>query len=150
MKPSSRFVAVAQWVAPVVVLAFAVAGRGLFGSVLGWFAVIFFWASPVLLIALYIPPILTRFDREVRAAKKERAAYSVTTSLVWTGLVVAGFGVVDGGDDGITGSVLTAWGVLDNDASMALAYAGWAAACIALAASFALAVVGVVLSRRAA
>lgn len=147
MKPSSRFVAIVHWIAPVVLMLFLAFGRGLFGAPMGWMLAIVVWTAPLTLPALYIPPILTLFDRDVRTTKRARTAYSVATIGLWLSLIVLTFALVDGGDDGTYGSVLTTWGASD-DVSGALTVWSIFVAAIALVAAFVLAVIGIVLSRQ--
>lgn len=147
---SGRFVFLAQWVLPFLLLLFLVVGRGLVGSPLGWMAVIGIWVGLPVLIALYLPPLLTVFDRDVRATKATRTAYSIATGVLWIALVVTALAVVDGGDDGTSGSALTVWtgGGLSAGASYALMTVAGLVATAALVISFVLAIVGIVWARR--
>lgn len=146
---SGRFVFVAQWVLAAVLPFFLLFGRGLVGSPLGWMAFIGIWIGLPLLAAMYVPPVLTLFDREVRAAKATRLAYSIATWVLWGSLVVTALAVVDGGDDGAAGSALTVWtgGAFSIDASEQLMLIGGSVSLVALAATVVIAIVGIVRSR---
>ena len=148
---SGRFVFRAQWVLPVLLTLFLLFGRGLVGSPLGWMAFIGIWIAFPLLIAMYVPPLLTLADREVRAAGATRRAYSIASWVLWVALVVTALTVVDGGDSGEVGSALTVWTgeALSSEASMTLMIVGGLVSLTALAVTFVLAILGIVRSRSA-
>lgn len=149
---SGRFVFVAQWVAALVLPLFAIIGRGLIGSPLGWMMVIGIWFGLFGILAMYIPPILTLFDGEVRRQRATRRAYTVSTWVVWIALLVLAVTVVDGGDSGTVGSALTVWtgGAVSDDVSNGIAMVALLVASVALAAACVLAIVGIVRSAKAA
>lgn len=148
---SGRFVFRAQWVLPVLLTLFLLFGRGLVGSPLGWMAFIGIWIAFPLLIAMYVPPLLTLADREVRAAGATRRAYSIASWVLWVALVVTALTVVDGGDSGEVGSALTVWTgeALSSEVSMTLMIVGGLVSLTALAVTFVLAILGIVRSRSA-
>lgn len=95
----------------------------LVGSYGGWLTVIgWIYAIPLMLVLL-VPPIITRFDREARAAKSVRAAYATFSWLLWAALFVVGLAIPDQADSSESGSALTAWtgGSLTVEASAAIA-----------------------------
>ena len=147
---SGRFVFVAQWFLTLLLLCFVAFGRGFVGSPLGWMAVIAIWMGLPLILAAYVPPLLTLFDRDVRAAKATRTAYSITSWVLWGALVFTGIVLVDGGDDGVSGSALTVWtgGAVGTDASYALMLVGGLVAIAAWVATVVAAIAGIVSARR--
>ena len=108
-----RFVRIFQWIAPVVLVVFVLFGRALFGAPLGWMAAIGLFIAPFVIIAMYIPPIIGLFDREAKAARSTRVFYDVTSYVLWAAMLLMGLSLVDGGDSGDVGSVLTTWGLSD-------------------------------------
>lgn len=108
-----RFVRIFQWIAPVVLVVFVLFGRALFGAPLGWMAAIGLFIAPFVIIAMYIPPIIGLFDREAKAARSTRVFYDVTSYVLWAAMLLMGLSLVDGGDSGDVGSVLTTWGLPD-------------------------------------
>lgn len=142
-----RFVRIFQWIAPVVLVAFVLFGRALFGAPLGWMAAIGLFIAPFVILGMYIPPIVVVFDRDAKAARSTRVFYDVASYVLWAALIVLGLALVDGGDSGDVGSVLTTWGVPDAVTGVLAAVAalatilGWIAALVA-------AIVSVVESRR--
>lgn len=118
MRLTNRFVRIFQWIAPVLFLGFVVLGRGLLGAPLGWMAAIGIFVAPVAMIAMYASAIVFIFDRDAAAAKTSRLGYDIPSYVLWAALIVMGFTLQDGGDDGIYGSVLSEWGVLSDDATL--------------------------------
>ncbi|MFB8386292.1 hypothetical protein ACFC3F_04020 [Microbacterium sp. NPDC055910] len=148
--PSGRFVFVAQWILALLLPLFVVIGRGLVGSPLGWMMVIGIWFGLFGIVALYVPPVLTLFDREVRAAKATRVVYSAATWVLWVALVVFALTLVDGGDDGEPGSALTVWtgDAVSDDASNLIALIAALVGFVALVAALAFAIAGIIRGRR--
>jgi hypothetical protein len=146
---SGRFVFVAQWFLTLLLFLFAAFGRGFVGSPLGWMAVVAIWIGLPLLLAMYLPPVLTLFDRDVRAAKATRAAYAVSSWVLWAALVFTGIVLVDGGDDGVSGSALTVWtgGAIGTGTSYALMLFGGLLVIAAWTATAVAAIAGIVRSR---
>ncbi|WP_298037651.1 hypothetical protein [uncultured Microbacterium sp.] len=149
MRFSGRFVRVFQWIAPAVLPVMLFYGRLLFGGPPGWFLVFGVILGPILTIALYIPPVLTAFDREARALKSTRMAYNIASWVAWAAVLGLAFTLVDVGDRGDSGgSVLTAWGMAqDLNETLFIAFGiimigGWIAAIVC-------AVIGIVVGRRA-
>lgn len=118
MRLTNRFVRVFQWIAPVLLPAFVVLGRGLLGAPLGWMAAIGIFVAPIMTIAMYASAIVFIFDKDAAAAKTGRLAYDVSNYVLWAALIAMGFTIQDGGDIGEYGSVLSTWGVISNDATV--------------------------------
>jgi hypothetical protein len=112
-------------------------------------AVIGIWFGLPLLAAMYLGPVLTLFDREVRTAKATRTAYSLASGALWLAAIVTALAVVDGGDDGEVGSALTVWtaGGFSVDASEALMIGAGFVAIIVWVATIVLAIAGIVRDR---
>src|SRR5690606_24755753 len=119
MRLTNRFVRVFRWIAPVLLPAFAVLGPGLLGAPMGWLAMIGLVLSPVVILAMYVPAVVFVFDKDAAAAKASRLAYDIPNYVLWIAFIVMGFTMQDGGDDGVYGSVLSEWGVLGDDATVA-------------------------------
>lgn len=150
MKLSGRFVFVFQWIAPVVLIGWVLFGRGLLGAPLGWLAAIGLFLSPVALLALYIPPVLVLFDREARMSARTRQGYEIASYTLWGVLVVMGIVIVDGGDAGPVGSLLTMWTGMDAGGGEVFLVPVMLLAVVALAAQLVMAVVGIVAARKTA
>lgn len=146
-----RWVVVWQWVLAIVMPAFVILGRALLGAELGWMAVvgIVVYATPTI-IALLIPPLLTRFDGGARDARTVRRGYALACYVMWGGLFVAGLTIPDSGDNGHLPSVVSRWFGVSYDASEIMFYIAFMVAVIAWALSLAVAVSGIVVSRRTA
>ena len=147
MKLTPRFVRVFQWIAPVVLTAFVLFGRPLFGAPLGWMALAGIFVAPLVIIGMYVPAIVFVFDRVAAAARRSRLWYDIASYTLWAALIILGLSIVDGGDGNDYGSVLSTWGVpyLVTDA---LFVAFLIISGIAWVATLAAAIVVVVLSRR--
>lgn len=146
-----RWVAAWQWVFAIVLPAFVLVGRRLLGAELGWMAVIgiVVYALPTVL-ALLLPPVLTRFDRQARAAHTVRRTYAIAGFVMWGSLVLAGLSIPDSGDNGELPSVLARWFGLSHQASTVVFSVALMAAVIAWAITLAVAVSGIALSRKPA
>lgn len=138
MRLTNRFVRVFQWIAPVLLPAFLLFGRGFLGAPLGWMTVIGLFIAPIMMLAMYATAIIFVFDREAAAAKTSRLIYDIPNYVLWIALVAMGMTLQDGGDDGVFGSVLSEWGVLSDDATvnafavaMMIAVAAWIGVLIA-------------------
>lgn len=147
MRLSGRFVRVFQWIAPVLLPALVVLGRGLFGAPMGWMTLIGLFAGPVVAIAMYIAPIIVLFDRDAKAAHSTRVFYNIASWVTWVALLVMMFTLEDGGDSPPFGSVLSTWGWMSSTASgdvfviaLIVAFLGWLG-------TITTAIIGVVLSR---
>ena len=147
MRLTNRFVRIFQWIAPVLLPGFVLFGRGLLGAPLGWMAAIGLFVAPVVTIAMYVSAIVFVFDRDAAAAKTSRLAYDVPSYLLWVALIAMGFTLQDGGDDGVYGSVLSEWGVLSDDATVALFTVAMTIAALAWLGTLVAAIVCVVHSR---
>jgi hypothetical protein len=147
MRLSGRFVRVFQWIAPVLLPALVVFGRGLFGAPMGWMTLIGLFAGPFVALAMYIAPIIVLFDRDAKAARSTRVFYDIASWVTWVALLVIMFTLEDGGDTPPFGSVLSTWGWMSSEASsnifavaLIIAFLGWVA-------TITTAIIGVVLSR---
>jgi len=149
LAPNGRFVRIAQWVLAVVLPAFVYLGRALVGAELGWMAVIGIavYGLPTILIML-VPPLVTLFDSEARAARSVRRAYAGATWVLWGALVVAGLTIPDSGDSGHLTSALSRWTGLSYETSEIIFYVAFAVSVLAWSAAVAAAGAGVVTSRR--
>lgn len=116
-----KVVFIGQWIGAVVLppaLFFlqAVLGAGggwgaLFGAVL---------VIPMILVGL-VPPLLTLFDRRVRASRTARPWYSVVTLLHWVFFLIAALTFSDAADGSPYPSLLSRWtGVPASASSMFL------------------------------
>lgn len=146
-----RWVNVWQWVLAIALPAFVLMGRALLGAELGWTAVIglVVYAAPTIL-ALLLPPVLTRFDRQARQAKGVRRTYAIACFVLWGGLVLAGLTIPDAGDSGHLRSVVSRWFQVSYEVSEILFYIALMVAVIAWAISLAVAGSGVAVSRKPA
>lgn len=146
-----RWVNVWQWILAVVLPAFVIVGRALLGAELGWMAVvgIVVYAAPTVL-ALLLPPVLTRFDRQAREAGGVRRTYAISCFVLWGGLFLAGLSIPDSGDNGHLRSVVSRWFGVSYEVSEVVFYVALMAAVIAWAVSLAVAASGIAVSRRPA
>ncbi|WP_197281035.1 hypothetical protein [Microbacterium sp. No. 7] len=114
---SGRVVVVLQWVLAVVLPFFVFFGRGLLGAELGRIAFLGILAGWALVVLMLVPPLVTLFDREARAARTVRRAYAVSSIVLWAALVVCAIALPDAGDSGAERSALMAWTNLPASAS---------------------------------
>lgn len=124
---SGRFVWVMQWWAPVILPFWVLLGRGFVGAGLGYVGVLGFLAiAPAILIALYIPAVITLGDNDVRIARTTRFAYSISACLLWGTVVVAGLFVPDAGDGPPMPSAVMTWtsGRISIDQTLMIMTAG--------------------------
>lgn len=153
MKPTSlgRFVFIVQWIAPILLPIWIIFGRIVIGSPMGWMMVIGVMYGLFLIVALYIPAVLTLFDRDVRRTGSTRRGYRISALVTWAALLLVGVTLPDGGDSGEVGSALTVWtgGAVDQDVTSILTVALFAIAVIGLVAMVVAAVVGIVSARAA-
>ncbi|MDQ0643058.1 hypothetical protein [Microbacterium murale] len=149
MRLSGRFVRVFQWIAPVLLPALVVFGRGLLGAPMGWMMLVAMIIGPLVVIAMYIAPIIVLFDRDAKAARSTRVLYNVASWVTWGALLVMMFTLVDGGDSPPFGSVLSTWGWMSSDASSIFFAAAMAAVVIGWLGTITTAIFGVVQSRSA-
>ena len=148
---SGRFVYVAQWVLAVLLPVFFFIGRGLVGGELGWLSVVGIFLGLIMIAALLIPPVITRFDREVREQRSTRVAYSVASWALWVALLVGALSVPDEADGGALDTALTTWtgGAIDDAASGVIFAVAGVAMLVAYLGQLALAIAGAVRSRSA-
>jgi predicted RND superfamily exporter protein len=148
---SGRFVFVAQWVAALLLPVFFFIGRGFLGAELGWMAIIGIVYGAVVIALMFVPPILTLFDREGRRRGRTRSAYDIATFVLWAAFVVAAISVPDSSDSGHLDSALTVWtgGAVDYEASTDVFTGAAIVAGLAYLAVLALAIAGIVRGRRA-
>ncbi len=145
-----RLVFIAQWVMVLALPLWVVAGRAALGVELGWMGVIGIVYSPVMIVALLLPPLVSLFDAEVRRAKAERSGYSRAMVLAWAATFFAAFALPDADDDGALDSALTAWTGMSELVSSTIALALFAVAGVALVVALVLAIRGIARSRSAA
>jgi hypothetical protein len=136
-----------HWIAPVLLPALVVFGRGLLGAPTGWMALLAVLVSPIVIIAMYFAPIIVIFDRDAKAVRSTRLFYDIASWVTWAALIVLMFTLVDGGDAPPFGSVVSTWGWMSSETSsgvfasaIVVAFLGWLGALAA-------AVAGVVQSR---
>lgn len=150
MKLSGRFVFVFQWIAPLVLVMWVLFGRALFGAPVGWLALMGLFISPFVLVAMYIPPVLVMFDREARMTRLTRRGYEIATYVLWGVMFAMGFVIVDGGDSGEVGSLLTVWFRLASGDTEGLLPIGMGLGTLALIAQLVMAILGIAASRKTA
>ena len=147
---AGRVAFIAQWIAPVLVISFLFWGRGLLGAELGWLAVGGFIFGIPMMLLLYIAPVLTVFDRDVRPVASTRRSFATVSWMLWGALVLLGLTVLDQADGPTSSSaisLLTDGGISDEMSSFISVLAA-VFAFIMWAATIALAILGIVRSRR--
>ena len=147
---AGRVAFILQWIVPVVLTFFLFWGRAFVGAELGWLAVVGVVYGALLLIALYIAPVLTVFDRDVRPVASTRSSYTAVSCMLWLALVLMGLTVPDQADGPPVPAALTVWtggGVSIEMASFIFTLAS-IFALIMWVATIALAIIGIVRSRR--
>lgn len=147
MRLSGRFVRVFQWIAPVLLPLLVLFGRGVLGAPMGWMTLIGMFAAPVVIIAMYIPPIIVAFDRDAKAGRSTRRGYNIASWVVWGALLMMMLTLTDGGDSPPFGSALSSWGLANNAVIGALFAAALLAVFIGWIAALVYAIAGVVASR---
>ncbi|WP_439591037.1 hypothetical protein [Microbacterium sp.] len=147
---TGRFVFITQWVAAVVLPAFFFVGRAFVGADAGWLAVIGVVYGFFLILLMLLPPLLTVFDRDVRARKATRHWYDIATFVLWGAFLVASLTVPDAGDSGSVNTALTNWtgGAVSNDAAAVICGIAGIVIGIAYLATFVLAIMGIVRAGR--
>lgn len=152
MKPTSlgRFVFIVQWIAPILLPIWIIFGRIVIGSPMGWMMVIGVIYGGFLLVGLFVPAILTLFDRDVRRAASTRRAYSISALVTWFALLLVGVTLPDGGDSGEVGSALTVWtgGAISSDTTSVLTGLLVVIVLVGLVAMVVTAIVGIVRAHR--
>lgn len=149
MRITGRFVRIFQWIAPVAMPLLVMVGKSLLGAPSGWmmlFAIIF---GPIVVLAMYVPPVIVAFDRQARAARGTRLAYDIASYVIWGAFVLIMLTLVDGGDSPPFGSVLSIWGLIDDDLSSVLTSLGFFIAVLAWLTAIITASLGVAASRGA-
>ncbi|CAH0149589.1 MULTISPECIES: hypothetical protein [unclassified Microbacterium] len=144
-----RFVRVFHWIAPALLVFLIVFGRGFFGAPLGWMTAIGIFIGPLVVIAMYVPPIIVVFDRDARAGRSTRLFYDIASWVTWAALLVMMFTLEDGGDAPPFGSVVSTWGWMSSEASSVVFASAVVVAFVGWLATLAAAVAGVVQSRTA-
>jgi hypothetical protein len=139
-----RFVFVAQWFAAVVMPVFVFLGRGLVGAEIGWMVVIGMIYGIFVILLLLVPPLITLFDREVRAERTERTAFAITSIVLWAGLVLTGLSIPDSGDSGHLDSALMTWFGMPYEASTVIFTFASAIVGLSYLLTFVLAIIGIV------
>ncbi len=143
---TGRFVFVAQWIAAVILPAFFFVGRAFVGADAGWLAVLGIVYGFFVILLLFVAPIITLFDREVRKAKRTRRAYDIATFILWGAIVLASLTVPDAGDGPPLDSALTVWtsGAIGPEASSVICSIAGTIVGLAYLATLALAIAGAV------
>ncbi|WP_243075784.1 hypothetical protein [Microbacterium sp. SS28] len=147
---SGRFVFLAQWVFGVLLPIFFFLGRGWVGADIGYLAIVGVLYGVLTILALLVPPLLTRFDPEARARKSTRLGYDIATIVLWLTLVLGALTVPDSGDSGHLDSALTTWTGISYETSAAIFYGAAVVMGLAYLAAFVLSIVGIVRGRRVA
>lgn len=146
--PGGRFVRVFQWIAPVLLPFLVIFGRGALGAPMGWMTVFGIVLGPIMLIAMYIPPVIVVFDRDAKAARSTRLFYNIASWVTWGALLLMMFTLVDGGDSPPFESALSTWGWMSSDTSSTIFYAAVVIAFLSWLGTITTAIIGVVDSRR--
>lgn len=149
MRLSGRFVRVFQWIAPVLLPALVVFGRGVLGAPMGWMTLIALFASPVVIVAMYFAPIIVLFDRDAKAARSTRLFYDIASWVTWGALLVMMFTLEDGGDAPPFGSVISTWGWTSSEVSSGIFVVALIVAFLGWLGTITTAIIGVVVSRSA-
>lgn len=147
---SGRIVFIVQWIAPVVLTFFLFWGRAFVGAELGWMSVVGVVFAVLMLIALYIAPVLTVFDRDVRPTATARASYTFVNYLLWGGLFVMAITIPDAADGPPLPGALTVWtrGGVGIEMSSFLFTLAFVFTAIMWVTTITLAILGIVRSRR--
>lgn len=149
MKLTGRFVRVFQWIAPVLMPVLVLFSRELLGARAGWLTVIIIVIFlPWLVPAMYVPAILTVFDRDVRTARRTRSGYGLSCWVVWASMIGMLFTLYDAADDNRGSSVLSVWWGVTEGQSTAAFLVFVVIGALALSAAIVVAIVGIVVSRR--
>lgn len=149
MRLSGRFVRVFQWIAPVLLPALVVFGRGILGAPTGWMTLVAVIASPLVIIAMYFAPIIVLFDRDAKAGRSTRLYYDIASWVTWGALLVMMFTLEDGGDAPPFGSVISTWGWTSSEVSSGIFVVALIVAFLGWVGTLTTAIIGVVLSRSA-
>lgn len=147
---AGRVAFIAQWIAPVVLTFFLFWGRVFVGAPLGWLAVVGFVYGIFLVVALYIAPVLTIFDRDVRPIASVRRSYASVSWMLWAALILMGLTVPDQADGPRFPAALTVWtdGGISIEMTSFIFTTASVFAVIMWVATVVLAVLGIVRSRR--
>lgn len=143
-----KFVRIFQWFAPVVMPFLIFFGHGFLGAPLGWMGVIGIIYGPFILAAMYLVPVIGLFDRDARAARGTRQLYDVFSWIAWASMLLMTFTIVDGGDTPPFESVVSAWGLMNDEASAFLFHIGFFISIFGLLSAFVTNIIGIVVSRR--
>lgn len=142
------FVRVFHWIAPVILPLLVLYGRAIFGAPLGWLAAFGILLVPFVLLPMYLAPILVVFDRDARQTRRTRSMYNLASYILWAAFLVMMLTLVDGGDTGESGSVLSTWGVGDTGVSTTLFTIAAGVAGLAFLGQIISAIVGISEARR--
>lgn len=127
-------------------------GRAAFGSV-GWMTLIYlFTVAPGLLVAMIIITVLIRTKRDVKASRMVTDVEAWLLLILYVGVVLHGFFLVDGGDSDTAGSIKSVatevFGQGFEDASSVLAIVFFLVSLAPLVALLILATIGLSQDRR--
>lgn len=145
---SGRFVFIAQWFAAVLLPLFLFVGRGLLGVELGWMALVGIVYSIYIIPAMYLPPILTLFDRETRARGFVRLGYAISCWVMWGAILVASLSIPDASDGPSLPSFLSLVFGLSEDDSAAVSGSAIIVVGLSWLAAIVTAIMGIVVGRR--
>lgn len=115
-----RIVWYGQWVAAFAIPLMIAIGRVALGAGLGWFMLLALLFSPVAILLLLAPPLITRADAQVRTTRTCRPAYSRATLALWAVGVLAVLTATDQGDGPPVDSVLSRWTPVSISTSQSL------------------------------
>ena len=149
---SGRIAFIGQWIAPVVFTFFLFWGRAFVGAELGWLSVVGIFFAIIMLILLYVAPVLTVFDRDVRPHATVSGSYSLVTYLLWIGLFVMALTIPDAADGPALPPALTVWtsGGISIEMASFIFTLMFVFSAIMWVATVVLAIMGIVRSRRPA
>lgn len=147
---SGRVAFIAQWIVPVVFTFFLFWGRAFVGAELGWLSVVGILFAIVMVVLLYIAPVLTIFDRDVRPTGTARSSYAMVSLLLWIALFVMAISVPDQADGPPLPTALTVWthGGISVEMSSFIFTLAFVFGAIMWVATITLAIMGIVRSRR--
>lgn len=147
---TGRFVFYAQWPVALFLPIFFFIGRGFVGAEVGWLGFFGIVYGLIVVALLFVPPVLTLFDREVRRARATRVAYDIASAVLWLGFLLGGLTVPDAGDSGPLDTALMTWWGISAAASAATFAVAFGLIGLSYLATLVTAIMGIARSRRAA
>lgn len=149
MRITGPFVRIFHWVAPVAMPLLVMVGKAVLGAPSGWMMLVAMLVAPFMILAMYVPPIIVVFDRQAKAERGTRLGYDIASYAIWGAFIVMMLTLVDGGDSPPFGSVLSTWGLIDDDVSSMLMAIAFFIAVLAWIAAIVMASLGVAAGRSA-